>query len=112
MVEPKEGEKLKGVIQWVSQDHALTAETRIFNLLFTIEDPMSKRDQWKNYVNPDSMIIKKDAKVWGRISEKSPGDHWQFERVGYFTIDPDTTPEHLVLNRVVELRESKEKKDN
>jgi len=103
----KTEEKPKGVIQWVSKDHAVDAEVRLINLLFTIEEPMSKKDKWNEYINPESMVVKAGAKLWGRVNEVPVGHHYQFERIGYFVKDKDSETEGKpVFNRVVELRES------
>jgi len=107
---PDFNEKLKGVIQWVAKDHSVTSEVRLINLLFTVEDPMSKKDKWLDFINPESQIIKKNAKMWSRVTEREVGAHYQFERIGYFVKDEESTKEKPVFNRVVELRESNLKK--
>jgi len=112
-VVPKSEQKLKGVIQWVSQDHSVTGEVRLINLLFTVEDPMGKKDKWVEFINPESLIIKNQAKLWSRVNEVPVGHHYQFERIGYFVKDKDSeTLGKPVFNRVVELRESNLKKES
>lgn len=86
---------------------------RLINLLFTVEDPMGKKDKWVEFINPESLIIKNQAKLWSRVNEVPVGHHYQFERIGYFVKDKDSeTLDKPVFNRVVELRESNLKKES
>ena len=98
--------KVKGTLHWVSIKHALEAEVRLYDRLFTDESPDTHKDKdFMEFVNPDSLNVitgylepsLKDAKV---------GDQVQFQRLGYFCVDPDTTSEKLVFNRTVGLRDS------
>ncbi len=101
------GRKVKGTIHWVSADHAEEIEVRLYDRLFTVEDPGSTADgkSYLDYLNPDSL-----KKVTGyaepAIKSHQIGDQVQYERVGYFVVDSDTTPEKLVMNRIVSLRDT------
>ncbi len=101
------GRKVKGTIHWVSADHAEEIEVRLYDRLFTVEDPGSTADgkSYLDYLNPDSL-----KKVTGyaepAIKLHQIGDQVQYERVGYFVVDSDTTPEKLVMNRIVSLRDT------
>ena len=101
------GRKVKGTIHWVSADHAEEIEVRLYDRLFTVEDPGSTADgkSYLDYLNPDSL-----KKVTGyaepAIKSHQIGDQVQYERVGYFVVDSDTTPDKLVMNRIVSLRDT------
>jgi len=98
--------KVKGTIHWVSAEHALNAEVRLYDRLFTIEDPGTE-DRWLNYINPKSLDILPDALVEPSVKNSKPGSRYQFERLGYFCVDiKNTTNEKLVFNRTVTLRDS------
>ncbi|HAS88517.1 MAG TPA: glutamine--tRNA ligase [Desulfovibrio sp.] len=102
-----DGRKVKGTIHWVSVDHAVEAEVRLYNHLFTKENPMSNKDgsDFKDHINPDSLEIR-TAYVERSLKNVEPGYRCQFERIGYFCADPDSTPEKPVFNRTVTLRDS------
>ena len=98
--------KVKGTIHWVSAEHALNAEVRLYDRLFTIEDPGTE-DRWLNYINPKSLDILPDALVEPSVKNSKPGSRYQFERLGYFCVDiKNTSDEKLVFNRTVTLRDS------
>ena len=113
VIPPPTEKKLKGHIHWVSKEHSVDAICRIYNYLFT--EPVVG-DDWLTKVNPDSLIEKSNAKVWENIAESKESDRYQFERLGYFVVDRESKTEKvagkLVFNRIVDLKESKEKKDN
>ncbi len=96
--------KVKGTIQWVSAEHALPAEVRLFEPLFTKPDPAEGDDNFLDNLNPNSLTVV-DALVEPSLATARPGDTFQFVRDGYFCVDPDTTAERLVFNRTVSLRE-------
>jgi len=103
-----DGRKVKGTLHWVSAKHAVAAEVRLYDRLFNVENP-AKIEEGKSAtdcLNPDSLKVIERAFVEPSVKEKSPGDRMQFERLGYFCIDPDTTSERLVINRTVALRDS------
>ncbi|KAL7719489.1 Glutamine--tRNA ligase [Entamoeba marina] len=104
-------EKPKGHIHWVSSgaNNAIPTivEIRLYNHLFTIPKP--ETGDWEKLINPESLVITKGY-VDESLNSSKPGDRFQFERVGFFCVDYDSTEEHLVFNRTVSLKESKEKK--
>ncbi len=103
-----DGRKVKGTIHWVSAQYALDAEVRMYDRLFTIEDP-NKPEEGKtflDYINPTSLEVLTNAKVEPSLAEAQPGDRFQFERKGFFVVDPDSAPGHLVFNLTVPLRDS------
>ena len=104
---------MKGTIHWVSAAHAYTAEVRLFDRLFTRENPYEVDEQGQDFIsnlNPDSLTILTDAKMEPSLAEAQPGDHFQFMRQGYFFVDPvDSEPGKPVFNRTVTLRDTWEK---
>lgn len=103
-----DGRKVKGTIHWVSAAHALEAEVRLYDRLFTEENP-NKVDEGKSfmdYVNLDSLQVMPGCKVEPSLAGAAPGSRFQFERKGYFCVDPDSTGERLVFNLTVNLRDT------
>ena len=100
-----DGRKVKATLHWVSARNALSAEFRIYEHLFSTEDPDEAGDFLGN-LNPSSVEVLGDCKLEPSLSAASAGDHFQFERLGYFCIDPDSSPEKKVVNRTVSLRDS------
>jgi glutaminyl-tRNA synthetase len=101
-----DGRKVKGTIHWVSAQHALTAEVRLYDRLFLAENPNEGTD-FKAHLNPDSLEVVRAAQVEPSLGQALPGDHFQFERIGYFNADPmDHRDARLVFNRTVTLRDS------
>ena len=99
--------KVKGTIHWVSIKHSLPAEVRLYDRLFTDESPDSHKDRdFKEFINPDSLRIIKYAYVEPSLGTSKIGDRFQFQRLGYFNIDNDSTEDALVFNRTVPLRDS------
>ena len=101
-----DGRKVKATIHWVSAPHALDAEVRLFDKLFTVENPLAGEGHFPDYINPDSLNVLKGCKVEPALGELAPETRFQFERQGYFCVDPDTSESGLVLNRTVGLRDS------
>ena len=102
-----DGRKVKSTIHWVSADHAIDAEVRLYDRLFTVEEPAGQNDaDFKDFLNPDSLEILKSCKVEPGLKNLKPFDRFQFERQGYFCIDPDKTEKNLVINRTVGLRDT------
>ena len=98
--------KVRATIHWVSADHAINAEVRLYDRLFTVKDPAGHKDEdFKDYLNPDSLEILKSCKIEQNLQHLKPLDRFQFERLGYFCIDPDTTKENLIINRTATLRD-------
>ena len=104
---PEANRKVKGTIHWISVQHALNAEVRLYDRLFLVEDPAGEKDKdFKELLNPDSLIVKKDCKVEEYLKDAETGDSFQFQRIGYFNVDIDSTHDALVFNRTVALRDS------
>jgi glutaminyl-tRNA synthetase len=104
--------KVKGTIHWVSIDEAVKAEVRLYDRLFIDEDPAGKKDgsDFKDYLNSDSLKTIKDVHVEPNIVGSKPLEKFQFERKGYFCVDPDSSSEKLIFNRTVTLRDTWAKK--
>ena len=99
--------KVKGTIQWVAAEHALTAEVRLYeSLLRDIPEGEEEPENFIDALNPHSLEILTDAKVEPSLHLTAAGAHYQFLRVGYFVVDPDTTPDHIVFNRIVGLKDT------
>ena len=99
--------RVKGTLHWVSASHAVKAEVRMYDRLFLDEAPDSHKDKdFKEFINPNSLEINTKAYVEPSLKQSSVGDRFQFQRLGYFNIDNDSTAEHLVFNRTVPLRDS------
>ncbi len=102
-----DGRKVKSTIHWVSAPHAITTEVRLYDRLFTVTDPVGQKGvDFKEFLNPNSLEVLRDCQVEPEIASLKPFDRFQFERLGYFCVDPTTTKNSLVLNRTVELRDS------
>ncbi|HXA68304.1 MAG TPA: glutamine--tRNA ligase/YqeY domain fusion protein [Bryobacteraceae bacterium] len=103
-----DGRKVKGTIHWVSAEHAIDAEVRLYDNLFTKEDPNEVADgqDFTANLNPNSLEVVNTAKLEPSLRAAKPGSRYQFERLGYFSVDPDTTPGKLVFNRTVALRDT------
>lgn len=107
-----DGRKVKGTIHWVSARHAINAEVRLYDRLFQLESPddVPEGQDWKDGLNPDSLEILTEAKVEPSLANAEPGSRFQFERNGYFCVDPDSTHDRLTFNRTATLRDSWAKK--
>ncbi|MDO9347666.1 MAG: glutamine--tRNA ligase, partial [Anaerolineales bacterium] len=103
-----DGRKVKSTIHWVSAAHAVPAEVRLYDRLFTkeIPDEVGEGEDYSTYVNPKSLEILTDCRLEPGLAEANPGDKFQFERTGYFCIDPDSAPGKLVFNRTVTLKDT------
>jgi len=101
------GKKVKGTLHWVSAAKALDAEVRLYDRLFDHEDPSGQKDDdYRKFLNPDSLKILTGCKVEPSLVSARPPDRFQFQRLGYFCIDPDSTPSKLVFNRTVPLKDT------
>jgi glutaminyl-tRNA synthetase len=100
-----DGRRVRGTIHWVSAPHALEAEVRLYDHLFTKQKPDEDED-WKAGINPASLERISGARVEPSLADAAPGSRYQFERTGYFCVDPDSSPERRVFNRTVSLRDS------
>lgn len=104
--------KVKGTLHWVSAQHCINAEVRLYDRLFAVENASEVKDRdFHELLNPDSIKVVKTAKIEPFLAENAtPGAHFQFQRIGYFTPDSkDSTPEHLVFNRTITLKDSWQK---
>lgn len=104
--EDKSGIKVKGTMHWLSAPHAKPAEIRLYDRLFTVENPAGEEGDFKSFINPNSLEVIQQAWVEPALYEAHPNDRFQFLRLGYFCLDKDSTPEHPVFNRTVGLKDS------
>ena len=104
----KDGRKVRGTLHWVPAAHALSIEVRLYDRLFTVEDPAGGKDSdFASFINPNSLEILKECFVEPSLKGAPPGSHYQFERIGYFCVDSkDSTEDNLFFNRTVTLRDS------
>jgi glutaminyl-tRNA synthetase len=101
----KSGLTVKGTIHWVSVPHAETAEVRLYDRLFRVEDPSNEEGDFKEYLNPGSLQILPNAYIENDLATAAPGKGYQFIRKGYFTLDKHATAEKLIFNRTVTLKD-------
>jgi glutaminyl-tRNA synthetase len=103
-----DGRRVKATLHWVSAPHALGIEVRLYDRLFLIEDPNQGEEgaNFLEHLNPHSLDVLRDCKAEPSLASSRAGDTFQFERLGYFCVDPDTQPGHLVFNRTVSLRDT------
>ena len=106
---PNCNKKVKGTLHWVSVKHSYPAEVRLYNRLFTVEDPSAEQDaDFRTLLNPESEVVINKAFVEPYLKENAkPGDKYQFQRIGYFCVDKDSTEDKIVFNRTVSLKDSK-----
>jgi glutaminyl-tRNA synthetase len=104
--EDTSGINVKGTIHWVSTKHAKSAEIRTYDRLFTVESPDSEEGDFKDYLNPNSVDIIKQAYIEPYLANADIDSRYQFIRKGYYCVDKDATPEHLVFNRTVGLKDA------
>lgn len=103
--------KVKGTLHWVSAGHCIKAEVRLYDRLFSVENPGADERDFRELLNPDSLTVLNNCYVEKFLEEKQPGDFLQFQRIGYFTPDEDSKPGHLVFNRTVGLKDNWAKKN-
>jgi len=101
---PTAGRKVKGTIHWVSAVHAIDADIRLYDRLFTVPEPDASGD-FKSFINPNSLEVA-NAKCEPALADARPEERYQFERLGYFALDPDSTPKKQIWNRTVTLRDT------
>ena len=108
---PGASRKVKGTLHWVSAAHAIDAEVRLYDRLFDVENPAAEPDRdFREMLNPESLVVVEHAKLEPFIFENAGrGKKFQFQRIGYFTPDYDSTPEHPVFNRTIALKDTWEK---
>jgi glutamyl/glutaminyl-tRNA synthetase len=115
---PGSNRKIKGTIHWVSCAHCLPAEVRLYDRLWKVENPRDEMaaireakncdalEAMKEMINPDSLNVLTNCYVEKYLADAKPLDYLQFQRIGYFNVDKDSTPEHLVFNRTVSLKDT------
>ena len=103
---PGADRKVKGTLHWLSTAHCLPAEVRLYDRLFSIENPSADERDFRELLNPDSLKVLTNCYVEKYLQEKQAGDFLQFQRIGYFTIDLDSTQDHLVFNKTVGLKDT------
>jgi len=105
--------RVKGTLHWVSIKHAVKTEVRLYDRLFLDEAPDSHKDKdFIDFINPNSLTVIENAFIEPSLKTAKIGNQFQFQRLGYFNVDDDSTPEHLVFNRTVALKDSWAKKEN
>lgn len=109
---PESSRKVKGTLHWVSVAHSLSAEVRLYDRLFSVEDPSADERDFRDLLNPDSLKVLNNCFVEEYLKNAKPLDQFQFQRIGYFNVDPDSTPDKLVFNRTVSLKDSWAKEQN
>lgn len=98
--------KVKGTLHWVSAAHCLSAEVRLYDRLFNVEDPAADERDFRELLNPTSLTVLGNCYVEKYLQTKKPGDFLQFQRIGYFTPDIDSKPEKMVFNRTIGLKDT------
>lgn len=109
---PEANRKVKGTLHWVSAAHALKAEVRLYDRLFSVENPSADERDFRDLLNPDSLRTLTECYVEPSLASAKALDHLQFQRIGYFTVDPDSKPDQLIFNRTVSLKDSWAKEQN
>ncbi len=100
------GLKVQGTLHWVSTRHAINCEVRLYDRLFKVEDPQSEEGDFKDYVNPESLVVVKGAYAEPALRNTKFDERYQFLRKGYFTLDKDTSAEGMIFNRTVTLKDT------
>jgi glutaminyl-tRNA synthetase len=104
---PDSGRKVKGTLHWVSARHSLPAEVRLYDRLFTAENPAEEKDtDFRELLNPNSLTVLTHCRVEAELQKAKPFDNFQFQRIGYFNLDPDSKDGKLIFNRTVSLKQS------
>ncbi len=104
--ETPDGRRIKGTIHWVDQATAVSAEVRLYDRLFTVDDPDAGDQHYLDVLNPNSLVICSEAKLEAALAQAQLEDRYQFLRLGYFTLDTASQPDHLIFNRAVSLKDS------
>jgi glutaminyl-tRNA synthetase len=101
-----EGRKVQGIIHWLSEDNTKNAEVRLYDRLFTVENPSKEEENYLDFINPDSFSLCSNALVEKSLEYQDDQTKFQFERLGYFSFDQDSTKERLVFNKTVSLKDT------
>ena len=102
----RSGKKVKGTLHWVSASHSFDAEIRLYDRLFKVEEPGNADVDYRELLNPDSLKVLENCKLEPSLKDAEIGDSFQFQRLGYFCVDKDSTDDKMVFNRTVPLRDS------
>jgi glutaminyl-tRNA synthetase len=104
---PESNRKVKGTLHWVSVAHSIPAEVRLYDRLFTVENPGDEKEKdFRELLNPHSLIVKTGCRMEKELENAKPFDNFQFQRLGYFNVDPDSKEGNLIFNRIVSLKDS------
>jgi glutaminyl-tRNA synthetase len=109
---PDANRKVKGTLHWLSTQNALKAEVRLYDRLFSVENPSADERDFRDLINPDSLKVLDNCFVEPWLATQKPLSNFQFQRTGYFNIDPESTSEKLIFNRTVSLKDSWAKEQN
>lgn len=110
---PESNRKVKGTLHWVSAAHSLPAEVRLYDRLFQVENPADEKEKdFHELLNPDSLTCLTGCRVEAELQKAKPYDHFQFQRLGYFNLDPDSRDGKLIFNRTVSLKDTWSKVKN
>jgi glutaminyl-tRNA synthetase len=110
---PDSNKRVKGTLHWVSVAHSVAAEVRLYDRLFKVENPADEKDaDFHDLLNPDSLTVLPQCYVEKELLKAKPLDHFQFQRIGYFNLDPDSKDDHLVFNQTVSLKDTWSKISN
>lgn len=109
---PGANRKVKGTLHWVSQEYCSDAEVREYDRLFSVEDPSAGDKDFHEYLNKESLSVRRNCKVENYAGDKKAGEYLQFQRIGYFMADPDSTPDHIIFNKTVGLRDNWARKNS
>ena len=98
--------KVKGTLHWVSASHNISAQVNVYDRLFTVENPDGDKEvDFKEFINKDSLSVLKDCKIEMVLKDAKPQERYQFQRLGYFCVDDDSTSENLIFNRTATLKD-------
>jgi glutaminyl-tRNA synthetase len=101
-----DGRKIKSTLHWVSAAHAIPVEVRLYDRLFNRPDPEAGEEGFLGCLNPNSLTVLEGCQVERSLANAQPGDRFQFERQGYFCADTESTPDHLIFNLAVALKDT------
>ncbi|MEE1365154.1 MAG: glutamine--tRNA ligase/YqeY domain fusion protein [Muribaculaceae bacterium] len=104
---PGSERKVKGTLHWVAVNSAVKAEVRDYDRLFSVENPSAEEGDFRDLLNSDSLKVRENVMLEPWLAERvKAGDHYQFQRLGYYTVDPDTTADHIVFNKTIGLKDT------
>lgn len=104
-----DGRRVKATLHWVSVDHSIPAETRLYDRLFRCENPLAEDGELVDHLNPQSLVTLTDCRVESHMASARPEQNFQFERMGYFCVDADSGPNRMIFNRTISLRDTWDK---